>query len=176
MRFFYLFLIITIGSFFSCAPNLSEDEAKKVISQHFKPEPISCDFNSKNPFYETAIRKLMTDGYITYGFSNEYKQRYEPTQKGAPYLDTITYDKTDKDWYFWGKVVNKVVKDIKEVLIDKNNNSAVVTVTFGFVPVEPFYSLLCIEEKCWYFAEKINQIEEKKIKLKKYDKGWRVES
>jgi len=64
-------------------------------------------------------------------------------------------------------------KSLSEILIDKESKVATITFSTILEPIEPFYSLVCVDKKCRYYNMTLNETKTNKMKLKKYDKGWR---
>jgi AraC-like DNA-binding protein len=69
------------------------------------------------------------------------------------------------------------IKKIKEILIDKDNNLALVTYVCGYTPTDYFHKLRKIDtdliEKT--FANHLRIERESEMTLKKWDKRWRIQ-
>jgi hypothetical protein len=184
-----IFLSLTIGSLIlSCGPRLSEEEAKTIISQHYGGKLVSDTIlvfeNNKNSPEDKktimALQKLISDGYVEIDETHQtYNHtQYKPTSKCRSYIK-LSFDyrfSEDNLWTFDGTVARKVLKEINEILIDKQNNIATVTFTLKLEPVEPIYSLVCVSSNCRYFGLSSTSINDETMKviLKKWDKGWRM--
>lgn len=168
----------------SCGQNMTDDEAKRIISQYLKyPQPL---FNGSQagPAGSTdigrfikGIEKLEADGYIREGSEKSggrgNNKDYLPTDKGRDYIAGIYV--RDSFAYYNGAVCNEVIKKIDGVDIEKNG-LATIRFTTGYEPIEPFYSLLCINNYCECFGEKLKKTETRTIRVKKYERGWRLTS
>jgi hypothetical protein len=169
---------------FSCGQKMSDDEAKRIIGQYLKyPQPL---FNGSHagpagsgdiPRFIKGIEKLEADGYIREG-SDKSRPRgnnkdYLATDKSKDYMSGIYI--RDAFAYYDGAVCSEVIKKIDGVDIEKNDR-ATIRFTTGYEPIEPFYSLLCINNYCECFGEKLKKVERRMIRLKKYEKGWRLSS
>lgn len=184
-----IFLSLTIGSLvLSCGPRLSEEEAKTIISERYGGERVSTLIlvyeNNKNSTEDKklimGLQKLISDGYVEIDDTDYIKGQYypyKPTSKGRPYINKLSFYyrfSEDNVWTFDGTVARKVLKEINEILIDKQNNIATVTFTLKLEPVEPIYSLVCVSSNCSYFGLSSINDEKMKVILKKWDKGWRM--
>ena len=167
----------------SCGQKMSDDEAKRIIGQYLKyPQPL---FNGSHAgpaggkdiaVFMKGIEKLKADGYIMEGPAKSgggNNKDYLPTEKSRDYINGIYI--RDAFAYYDGAVCSEVIKKIEGVEIDK---SGVATIRFktGYEPIEPFYSLLCINNYCECFGEKLKKTETSAIRVKKYEKGWRLTS
>ncbi len=168
----------------SCAQQkMSDDEAKRIIGQYLKyPQPL---FNGSHAgpaggkdtaTFIKGIEKLKADGYIMEGPAKSgggNNKDFLPTEKSKDYVYGIYI--RDAFAYYDGAVCTEVIKKIEGVEIDK---SGVATIKFktGYEPIEPYYSLLCINNYCECFGEKLKKTETRAIKVKKYEWGWRLTS
>lgn len=165
---------------FSCGQKMSDDEAKKIINQYLKyPQPL---FNGSHagpagsgdvPRFIKGIEKLKADGYImedTDKFrSGSNNKNYLPTDKSKDYMTGIYI--RDSFAYYNGAVCSEVIKKIDGVDIEKNSR-ATIRFTTGYEPIEPYYSLLCINNYCECFGGKLKKTESRAIRVKKYGNGW----
>ncbi len=189
-KLLFLFIILIIGSFISSCSSkifenkLTEKEAKKIISEALKyPQLREILYDTQSDTKcALAINKLVKEGYFKENpdYSTAYladNNKYIASTKGAPYMKSIFY--IAGQYHLVGSTQQIIIKEIKEILTDEENKTAVVTFVIGFEPIEPFFSTLCVEGKCVrYLANNdcSKDLEEElmKITLKKYDKGWRV--
>jgi len=177
--FIILASLFIISVLMGCSGSkLSESEAKKAI---LKSDPLNGYLIMTGiGFRNTAgIEKLVADGYLMLKKHNFYI----PTEKGRQYnLEAKSFPFIYKDYplvglhMFYGSTFKAVVKGIKEISIDKQGNTAVVTYVINYEPAEPYYSVVCSEDnKKNHYCDKATFPEETKQKLlKKYSKGWRV--
>jgi hypothetical protein len=163
---------------------MSDDEAKRIIRQYLKyPQPV---FNITHagpagsediPRFIKGIEKLAAEGYIREGTDKSVTKgadkTYMPTDRSKDFMSGIYI--RDAFALYDGAVCSEVIKKIDSIDIQKNE-SANVRFTTGFAPIEPFYSLLCINNYCECFGEKLKKVETRTIRLKKYEKGWRLTS
>jgi hypothetical protein len=178
---FYFFCTILISiSLLSCGVNLEQDEAEQVITKHFKfPKPSTTFVVAKQgeKHYKNII-KLVREGYVLpypdKKKSNKQREVFLPTEKGKDIIAQIVFEPWWKSYSCSIAVVQKSLKSIDEILIDEESKEATIKYTTKYEPIEPFYSDFCIDKLCSYYGEKINREHKKTIKLKKYDKGWRV--
>jgi len=168
----------------SCGQKMSDEEAKRIIGQYLKyPQPL---FNGSHAgpaggkdtaAFIKGIEKLQADGYIREGSARSggrgNTKDYLPTEKGRDYMTGIYI--RDAFAYYDGAVCTEVIKKIEGVDIEKNGR-ATIRYSTGYEPIEPFYSLLCINNYCECFGEKLKKTETRAIRLKKYERGWRLTS
>ncbi len=170
---------------FSCGQKkISDDEAKRIISQYLKyPQPLFHGIHTGPvgsgdiPKFIQGIEKLQADGYIR-EVSNKAGLRgnnknYLATDKGKDYVSGIYI--RDAFVYYNGAVCSEVLKKIDGVDIEKNDGVAI-RFSVGYEPIEPFYSHLCINDYCECFGEKLKKAESRMIRVKRYEKGWRLSS
>jgi hypothetical protein len=169
---------------FSCGQKMSDEEAKRIIGQYMKyPQPL---FNGSHagpagsvdiPRFIKGIEKLEADGYIREGSDRSglrgNNKNYLATAKSKDFMSGIYI--RDAFAYYDGAVCSEVIKKIEGVDIEKNDR-ATIGFTTGYEPIEPFYSLLCINNYCECFGEKLKKTQRRTIRVKKYEKGWRLTS
>lgn len=182
-----LVLSIFSGIFqLSASTKLSEEEALNIINKHLGyPKAIFTpgSDNIEGSKCVIAIRKLVADGYLR---ENREKVRNigDCPFGGAPdYIPTanvdqnalcgIVYNPYGKYFSLYGRFVKQEATAIDEILLDNKNDIAVVSFIIGYKPVEPVHSRICKEGQCKE-CEQFNKSRKEKIKLKKYDKGWRI--
>lgn len=169
---------------FSCGQKMSDDDAKRIISQYLKyPQPllngshVGPAGSGDVPRFIKGIEKLEADGYIKEDLDKSGRtgnnKNYLPTGKSKDYMTGIYI--RDAFAYYDGAVCSEVIKKIDGVDMEKDDR-ATIRFTTGYEPIEPFYSLLCINNHCECFGEKLKKVERRTIKLKKYEKGWRLTS
>jgi len=172
--------LIILFSVISCSAgsNLSEGEAKKIITQSF---PYSgYVFPHGNPeatwvwCKKEDLQNLLNSGHLRFHKDGIYI----PTEKGTIYTeDSKNYPIIEysypSNFIYKGPLVKRFIKDINEILIDKQTNTAIVKFNVDYKPVEPYYSTLCAVKKDDY-CNKANYPKQGVINLKKYDKGWRT--
>ncbi|HSB31796.1 MAG TPA: hypothetical protein VLD55_09355 [Candidatus Sulfobium mesophilum] len=169
---------------FSCGQKMSDDEAKKIINQYLKyPHPLfngcssgpagSADF----PRFIKGIEKLKADGYLKEAPDNPRSgtnnRDYLPADKGRDYMTGIYV--RDAFVLYNGAVCNEVIRKIEGVDMEKDR---VATIRFatGYEPVQPFYSLLCLNDYCECFGERLKKVQMRTIRVRKYERGWRLAS
>jgi len=170
-------------SFFSCGQRMSNEEAKRIIGQTLKyPQPV---FNITHagpagsedvPRFMKGIEKLAAEGYIREDSDkspNKANKTYLPIDKSRDLMTGIYI--RDSFAVYDGAVCKEFIKKIDSIDIEKNEG-VTVRFTTGYEPIEPFYSLLCINYNCEYFGEKLKKEESRTVRLKRYEKGWRVAS
>ena len=172
--------ILMVFSLVSCGVNLKQDEAEKIITEHFGfPKPVNTIIRGRiQSDFGNAIKKMIADKYVylnpdRHKISAKLIPDYLPTEKGKEFINGINFIVIGKTYYFDGAVVKESLKSIDEILVDKESKEAIVKYTTKFEPFEPSYSTLCINERCMFFGENIHKENQRKIKLKKYDVGWR---
>jgi hypothetical protein len=159
---------------FACGVKLSEDEAKKIITEHFKPEPVfKTVLVNGNTDISRQLDKLRTDGSAVLSEKFEDILTYKATPKGEKYFSKMQFNETNKGYYGSVNIGYKVVKGIKELLTDSKNNTATVIVVFGYERLEPMYSLVskAFPSECPNF----DKTEEVKVIMKKYDQAWKIQ-
>lgn len=176
-------LLILLTGFFLLAfggGGLSEDDARKIISQYFGyPKPLvniihagpagSPDLQK----FVKGIDRLIKDGYIKNApHTGGAEKYYAPTSKSNNYVKGV-YIK-DSYPFYEGAVCSEVIKKIDDIRYDRQKDTATITFTTGLAPIEPFYSLFCINRYCDYFGEKIKKTEKQKLQLRKYGSSWRM--
>ena len=162
---------------------MSEEEAKRVISQYLKyPQPV---FNLTHagpagspdvPRFMKGIEKLQVEGYITEdasASSNKADKTYVPTGKSRGYVSGLYVRESFA--VYDGAVCRIVLRRIDGIGREKDQCTTV-TFTTGYEPIEPYYSLFCINDNCEYFGEKLRKEEPRTIVLKRDGKGWRAMS
>lgn len=174
-------LLILITGFFLLAfggGGISKEDARKIISHYFGyPKPL-MNIVHAGPAggpdlqkFVKAIDRLLKEGYIKNApHAGGGEKYYAPTSKSNNYVTGI-YIK-DSFPIYEGAVCSEVVKTIDDIRYDRQKNTATVTFTAGLEPVEPFYSLFCINKYCDYFGDKIKKTEKQKLQLRKSGNGW----
>ncbi len=175
----FLFLCVT-GALLSCAPKLSKEQAATIVSRYFGyPKPLT-GIVTAGPAGSPAIkqfmkgiRKLEADGFATVQPSKSPKDKaYTPTDKSRAYMVGIYI----KDSYplYEGAVCREVLKSIEGIQFSGGHDAATVTFTAGLEPIEPVYSLLCINKFCDCFGKDFKKTDTLKLRLHRYEKGWRI--
>lgn len=185
IRFIFV-LALVIPFLINCGGGLSENEARKIISEDFKNNGfVQSEISVKNT---TGIQGLIQEGYLIateegsisfMGHNTVYK--FGPTQKGKQYANkdglfpngTIVANNVwGTSATFRGAVRKRSITKINEIKIDKQTNTATVTYVVGYDAVEPYYTAICPgneSAECNYSAT-----ETKTVKFKRGDKGWSV--
>lgn len=193
MHAFLVLLVVVLctGLSLSCGrTTLSEQEAKTIIAEAVPAAPLPSmlvdDIIPRQfPQMVDGIKRLAADGYlkclpprIAAGdrMSPVEFGNCEPTEKAKPYLPQgVAWNHVHGYYFARVSVGNVRLQTIKEILIDEKSNTAIVSYTVGIEPVEPFYSVFCVEAKrCPYAGAALHQTVVREINLTKYDKGWRV--
>ena len=180
-RFAACLLIVTTGllllGFSGGGP--SQEEARKIISQYFGYPKLLDGIIHAGPAggpglkkFKKGIDRLVKEGYLKKAPGAGPDEYYVPTSRSSRYVKGV-YIKDSFPMYE-GAVCREVVKKIDDIRYDRKKNTAVITFTSGLEPIEPFYSLFCINNFCEYFGEKIKETETQKLRLMKYGEGWRL--
>ena len=129
----------------------SQEEAGKIIAQYFGyPKPLDVFIHAGpagNPDiqkFNNGITTLVKDGYVKKVPGSGPDESYAPTSRSSRYVKGV-YIKDSFPMYE-GAVCREVVKKIDDIRYDRKKNTAVITFTSGLEPIEPFYSLFCINE------------------------------
>ncbi len=181
-KLFAYMLIVTTGLLLLAlgTGELSEKDARKLISQYFGyPKPL-VEVVHAGPSGSRDLQKfvkgidtLIKDGYLKSAPNSGGPDRYYlPTSKGSKYVRQV-YIK-DSFPIYEGAVCTEVLKKIENIRYDSRENTATISFTTGLEPVEPFYSLFCINKYCDYFGEKIKKTERQTLRLKKAGNVWRI--
>ncbi|MEJ2696471.1 MAG: hypothetical protein P8013_07460 [Candidatus Sulfobium sp.] len=174
------FLLIVIGSLLSCAPALSKKEAATIVRQYMGyPKPL-MGIVTAGPAGGPAIKqfmkgihKLEAEGYVSGQPSKSPSGKsYHPTEKSRDYMVGI-YIKESYPLYE-GAVCREVLKSIEDIEYTRGHDAATVTFTSGLEPIEPVYSLLCINKYCDCFGKDFKETQTVKLKLHRYEKGWLI--
>ena len=179
-------IFVSVGIVFllsACGVNLQENEASKIINEHFGfPKPVMSYLsgNANTDIGQGIIKIIQTTGYVVHNpeasggsVSAALATDFLPTEKGKGIIDGIDHNGFYDSYTYRGSVVSESLDSIKEILIDKETKTAIVKFTTKYEPIEPLYSSVCINERCQFFGDQISKNPERKIELKKYDKGWR---
>lgn len=176
-KFLAYILVLIICGLVSCRSSLSRDEAAKLVEQSiFNAGFVDAQFAPD----QYAIEKLVSNGYmelrIIKGIWGSDIPIYIATEKGKQYvIGTQTYPQIIKDARaFRGAIFKAKVKEITEILTDNQTNSAIVKFLIDYQPAEPYYSAFCSTPH-WYCEKDNNLPKSGEVRLKKYDKGWRIE-
>lgn len=137
-------LVGFIGSILlSCkgGPHLSKGEAEKIIAAHFKyPIIVSKRVDVREKSVE-MLQFLKNDGYISASPITTCCDDYYPTTaKGKTYLGEIIKNFSDFNLFFDCGCSKRVIKSIKEIVINTQAKSATVEYVEGLEPNEPIYS------------------------------------
>jgi hypothetical protein len=181
MRKLRVFLLFTVmAALLSCAPTLSKEEARTIIKQYLGyPKPLMGIVTAGpegNPAIEQFIKgihKLEAEGYASAQPSKSQTDKsYLPTEKSRDYMVGIYI----KDSYplYEGAVCREVIKSIDGIEFTGGHDAATVAFTTGLEPIEPVYSLLCINKYCDCFGKDFKETQPLKLKLHRYEKGWRI--
>ncbi len=181
MRKFKVFLLLAVvGALLSCAPALSKEEARTIVKQYLGyPKPLMGIVTAGpegDPAIEQftkGIHKLEAEGYASAQPSkNPAEKSYLPTEKSRGYMVGI-YVKESYPFYE-GAVCREVLKSIDGIEFTQGRDAATVTFTTGLEPIEPVYSLLCINKFCDCFGKDFKETQTLKLNLHRYEKGWRL--
>jgi hypothetical protein len=157
----------------------------KVEERYYIIDDLKTDFINQGMMIpgqpqRTSIGWITTEYQITEkGKANllvKFKHKYWPYK--------ITHPKTKKKIYYSTytmriALAEEHIKDVVEILIEKENSIAHVTFTTTLSPLG-LYDYICgrFADKTIYCSDKSYQMNsiyrEKTIKMKKYDKRWRV--
>ncbi len=170
----YVFTAALSLFLFSCGQKMSDDEARRIINQYLKyPQPLfnGCSSGPAGsadvPMFIKGIEKLKADGYIKENPDNPgsgNNRNYLPTDKGKDYMTGIYI--RDSFALYNGAVCSEVIKKIESVDMGKDG-LATIRFTTGYEPIQPFYSLLCINDSCECFGEKLQKVQGRAIRVRK---------
>lgn len=175
-----LLLLCLTGALLSCTAGLSREDAAKIVSRYFGyPKPL-MGIVTPGPAGGTGVaqfmkgvNKLEAEGYASGRESKASSGKsYLPTEKSKAYMVGIYIN--DSYPLYEGAVCREVLKSIDSIDFTEGNDIATVTFTAGLEPIEPVYSLLCINRFCDCFGKDFRKTRTLKLKLHKYEKGWRV--
>jgi hypothetical protein len=172
----------TLVLLLSCSQKISDDEAKRLVLTAVPyPQPV---FNMTHagqagspdiPRFIQGVERLAAEGYIKgegNGSPDDRKNStYLPTEKSRGVV-TGVYLRGSFVMYD-GAVCNEVLRKIEGVDFDENTATVTIRYVTGYEPIEPFYSLLCLNAYCEYFGEKLKREEAKTVKLRKVGSGWK---
>jgi hypothetical protein len=181
MRKLKVFLLLTLmAALLSCAPTLSKEEAATIVKQYLGyPKPLmgivtaGPEGNRAIEQFMKGIDKLEAEGYASARPSKSQAEKsYLPTEKSRDYMTGIYI----KDSYplYEGAVCREVLKSIDDIEFTGGHDAATVAFTTGLEPIEPVYSLLCINKYCDCFGKDFKETQSLKLKLHRYEKGWRI--
>lgn len=188
-RFLCLLLVAAASSFLACTkdPGLSKDEARIVVQKEEGfPGPVGdLSMGTNDEEVNLIIDRLIDEGYINpdyehkegaYGIKAIRTQVYSPSEKGKANIELIrkiyTGDELKSSAYL-GSVAEVDIKEIQEVVIDRESGVATVYYTLDVKPIEPLYSIIC---QGGVDCGDIVKQGTREIRLKKDDQGWRRES
>lgn len=181
MRKFRFFLFaIFLAALLSCSPSLSRKEAVDIVKQYMGyPKPLmgivtaGPEGGAAIEEFMKGIHKLEAEGYVTGQPSKDPMDKsYLPTEKSKAYMVGI-YIKHSYPLYE-GAVCREVLKSVDHIEFSQSHDTATVTFTSGLEPIEPVYSLLCINRFCDCFGKDFKETQTLKLNLHRYDKGWRI--
>jgi hypothetical protein len=192
-RLICLFLIALTGNVMSCARDsgdelkLSRDEAKAIIQkEEGYPKPVGdLQLGARAEIVVPIIKKLIDSGYIesdleekenVYGIRGIRTQIYLPTEKGKANIEKIRLiyrGESLQSSAFHGSVAVADIREIKEIVIDRESGVATVRYVLHASPVEPLYEMLCSAGVDCGHLQKLKPGE---IRLKRIDKVWKKEN
>jgi hypothetical protein len=123
------------------------------------------------PRFVQGIERLAAEGYIAEESGGGVKNRtYLPTEKGRGLVNGVYI--RDSFAMYDGALCNEVIRKIEGVDFDKDASTVTIRYLTGYEPIEPFYSLLCINAYCEYFGERLKKEEVRSVKLRKSGSRW----
>lgn len=171
----------TLVLLLSCSQQISDDEAKKLVLRATTyPQPVFAMVhagNAGNPDisrFVQGVEKLAAEGYIKEDAAaggDAGNRTYVATEKSEGLL-TGAYIR-DSFAMYDGAVCNEVFRKIEEVDFDKATFVATIRYVTGYQPIEPFYSLLCLNEYCECFGDKLRRKEARTLKVRKVGNDWK---
>ncbi|MDA8434196.1 MAG: hypothetical protein M0Z60_14725 [Nitrospiraceae bacterium] len=174
----------TLVLLLSCSQKISDDEAKKMVLRAVPyPQPVFNMTHAGNagnpdiPRFIQGVEKLAAEGYIKEDAAagGDAKNRtYVPTEKSEGLLTGVYV--RDSFVMYDGAVCNEVFRKIEEVDFDKDTSVATIRYVTGYERIEPFYSLLCLNEYCECFGEKLKRKEARTLKVRKVGNDWKPAS
>jgi hypothetical protein len=166
-----------------CGPHLSPHDAQVAIEEHFKYPKTSGGAINVDDDKGEVLASLIKNGDLNpapVDRNSFYGDDYGPTPKGKSYiLSTVSVRDSGRVLKFYCGIWRLTIKEVNEVLIDKQNSLATVTYTVVATPNEPAFSSVyrkTREGKIAYYDSQGARPARLRVTLKKYDKGWRVES
>lgn len=179
MKKLQVFLLLCLmGMLLSCAPKLSQDQAVAIVKQYMGyPKPL-MGIVTAGPAGGPAIKQFMkgidrleAEGYASGRPSkNPAEKSYLPTEKSKAFMTGIYV----KDSYplYEGAVCRQVLKSIDSIEYTGGGDAATITFSARLEPIEPVYSLLCVNRFCDCFGKDFSKTETLRLKLHRSEKGW----
>ncbi len=151
------------ASFFvvACGLKLGEDEAAEIISKfNGYPRPWTVMVSgAESPHTSEAIEQFFSE---------------VPVDEQVGIIIQRT-NLADGNVTLLAKILETVLLKIDEIIIDNANQEAAVIYSLHVRPVEPYFSMLCLDDKsCSHFNDKNTYFHHEEIKLKKDATGWQV--
>lgn len=174
-----LFSVIFTGSLsISCdiSADLSNGEAAKIITAHFKyPIVVTKQVAFRENSGEILEYLKKGDYIVSTAAQTCCGSFYATTEKGKPLFGEFVKQFENGDLYVDCGYARKAINSIRNISVDTKTNSAIVEYIESPEPNEPVYS--AVFKKSRQGAEKIdfNETQIKRVKLKCFNKGWRVE-
>jgi len=183
---FCLALMVPVLLAASCSKGkpLTESEARKILIQHQKNSrnigSISVQRIDQRSAMGRGIQKLFGQGFAV-NDDRQSTHAYALTQKGKELisklsLDCLGFNPAECYYGFSGAVVKESILSIQEIALDKQGQTAQVSYTVGYEPVEPLYSLVCVDANCEFAGDGRKRTKTRKALLKKTLKGWHIAS
>ena len=174
------FLLTAMTSLLACAPTLPKEKAAHIVRQYMGyPKPV-MGIVTAGPAggpaieqFREGIHKLEAEGYVSGLPSKSPSDKtYVPTEKSKSYMTGIYI----KDSYplYEGAVCREVLKSVDDVEFADGHDTAVVTFTAGVEPIEPVYTLLCINKFCDCFGKDFRKTRTLKLRFHRSDSDWRI--
>ncbi len=187
---FIIFSFIVMMPHYVCGQNLTKAEVQKILEKEFRNCTTGYtsminfrDGDENGPNSAKIAYQILVDNELINRYPLKRSSRslqYETTEKAKPFftlnVDQRVYANGVEKLVINGNFICGEIQEINKILVDRENGIAEVEVAIVYVPVEPFYSLVCTKnEYCMARNSKaIGKKEIKTIRFKKFHKGWRV--
>ncbi len=173
--FFIALLICSLPILSEAGSDLSNEEAAKIITAHFRyPIIISRQARFRENSRDMLLR-MQEEGYIVAAAASTCCGTFfATTAKGKPHFGEMVKLFSDGDLYVDCFIGRKTVKSIKKIRVRPGDKSAVVEYIEGLEPNEPVYSGVFKYSREGTEIIDFNKTEVKRVKLKYGDQGWQV--
>jgi len=174
MKIVALTLIILLPAICGAGQKLSNEEALKIINNDLGYPKLSTVLGGGGKLLiikqsDPVVKTLIDEKYLT-SKKGQDQLWFNQTEKGSKYIGKVDSGMDD----IWLQMEYKIIiKGIKDILIDEQANIANVEYVMGYEPIDnnPLFIGLLRRINNGHF---INHTWVERVRLKKYDKGWRV--
>jgi hypothetical protein len=152
---------------------LSNSEALELVKQARPPERVNgVVVLADTPEALKAASELISKNLLTEvgALSNFAAAAGIREEEGA----TVNRNSYSQKLEFRCPLFTRAPFEVTEVLVDRQNETALVTFATTLQPFEPYYSTLCVKNRPLQPVDAPPAKRLQQISLKHYDKGWRV--